>query len=924
MIERALQQRNISVEPFRGAVGDDPQSIFGAWCDWLSKVETTLTAPVNVLLLVDEFQRWVAGLERKADRQVVLNLLRHFNDMGAHSKLQVAFVLFGLRNLERIRRESTDFAAAVSAYEIKPFTLQESAKYVSACLPLELDQRVRRRLHHLSGGNPLIINRLCDVLWRRAKEAGRVYCLPAHVEELADVETQGDSQIEAVFRYMLHEDEEEGTATLPQLTTLRAAAALLHESHNYAGSITADEVEAWLRRKGVDCDIGLPAEQLAELVDVGVLEVASTSARFSLPGEAMCRWLAGGADDPRNLPAVTRARNVDLVLRRYRQLHQLGIGGQASTWLAENIEDGGAKVVLKIYSGHGDAIEQRVALERAMLSRIKSRYVVTCHGSNVDPAKGGIVILEWVDGVTLRKLLDEKPAAASNILAGGDLPDTVQLFSKLAQGVAAIHAAKVDHKDLKPENIMMAEEHGVWEPKIIDLGIAGDAAGIDSGQVTLMLGTDRYLPPEKRDNPQLRRTFASDIFSLGAVFVDLLSGEPVDAMPEVAWASLRAKGTEKLAGLVDEMLSSDPQTRPSAEQVRARLDGALEPQTWQEYRDAGYQAYLAEQYDEAIESFRMAVATATKADHANEKFAEAVHDLVSAIQETRSDFAGWSMLFEAAIDARSAMRGETWPLLVTCCAQGRSRTTGSSNLETLLDVLERDGSTDTQLIPLVTALVQAPMPSSAVQLKTLDMLRRFMGANALPAVVLADFCAKMALQAMQASEPVFQVEEWIRRGRRAVPRMTDALQAVQRDVTRLRGVTQSALQLPAEVVESDRDYKVVGNDEQGHTNVERLERFGGRLMQRYSFIQSVKRVNRDGGIAAPAPTLLGLDNLASHLRDGMDPNRIIPIVLDGSYSASGVPIRLNAVLPKGVTAPQQRVAWEVLAKDRDIFEIVDP
>jgi hypothetical protein len=683
LIARAAQERGETVRPFVAPHSGHREDLFPAWEDWLRELAADLKKPVRVLLLLDEFQRWVAGHSDVRDRREVLSALRGFNDTIG-GRLEVSFVLFGLRNLKRYREEALDFAGAVQPYELRPFNGAEARIYVRECLPHEHDDRVSRRLYRLSGGNPFVLNLLCFAVAKAVNEDQRAYCLPADVDRLLD---GLDERIEMVFRYMLREDEEEEAKTLPQVTVLRAVASLLWDLGDPGGSVSCAEVEEWLTGR-VEFDEGLPLEHLRELVGLGVLE-RGRSDRFSLPGEAICAWLASKEPSQVPLRPVTRRIDVDLVLGRYKQLKELPAGGQARVWLAENVEEGNNRVVLKLYAGVGEETRERIEQEGQALNRISSRYVVRCLGYRVDERKGGVVVMEHVDGLSLDVLLKERPNSAQRILPGcKDPSEPVALLSKLAEAVRAVHRADVVHKDLKPANIMMTEEGGVWEPKVIDFGLAAPEMPDGRSGNTHSIWTWRYLAPEKKSDEDATRRRPADIYSLGVVFLEILVGlSKMD--PSKLLESKRAALAPKMVVLLQAMLSIEPDDRPTIDEVVGRLQGVLEPEDWRQAGERADEEYSEERFDQALMFYHRALAEAPPGERRTSGFAALLPNVLDCITDATEVPGWWRLLARVSVNAREHLGQSYWEdLFKEAKGAPDGKTEGVSPLGEVLEVLE--------------------------------------------------------------------------------------------------------------------------------------------------------------------------------------------------------------------------------------------
>lgn len=916
LIRDALLARNENVAEFLPREGASRDELAAAWQEWMDTVSRGLKVQARVLLLLDEFQKWLSGLSDKADRLALLNVFRAFNDASG-ARLDVTFVLFGLQNLLRFQKESIDFAAAVKGWQIKPLTLEESKRYVQECLPQAHDERVRRRLHVLCGGNPFVLNIFCQQLADRANEHLRGYCIPSDVEAL--LERFVDDRVEAVFTYMLREDEEENAPSLTQLTVLRAVASALHETGSHESWVRTEEVEQWLSRKAVPYDAGLPSEHLLQLVDLGVLERHADGRRFGLQGEAICRWLAGQDDQRVPLQPVRLQRDVNLVLGRFRQIKQIAEGGQATTWLAENVEEGGHHVVLKIYRDAGGDIRERIEREGEMLKRVRSPYVIACQSHSVDERKGGVLVLEWVDGPTLFDVIRDHPPAAASILPGGQLVAQIELFKKIATGVAAVHSARVVHKDLKPQNILVVEASGVFVPKIIDFGIAGEEAGAGAG-ATQSVFTWRYLAPEKRKDASVTRGRPADVYSLGMVFLDLIVGlkQTEDAAGLLTLLPTNIPG--KLRRLLEEMVAEEPMSRPTAEIVRSRLEGVLEAGGWTELVQQAQAAYVESRFDEATHYYERALAEALIAERYSTEFATVVEDIFSLLSEYPTQIRWWDVLIDAGLDVLTMVRDvATCSNQIFACIQNGvgDSTSGTSRWDCLLDALERREAPHATWAALLRLMIADLGAVRRHGDRLFEVVNRFRECEILTTAEIADFCAVAAGAARRVAAPMGVIETWLRRGRRVHRKPTDLLAAEIKAFEAIQQKTQATAGLPPDC--NEQDMTVVGTAERGHIDVQRIERFAHRLLKMHSYVCAVKRKRKDGDLPASAPRLLEEDNIAQHKMDGIDDSRLIPFALDGSYTVDAVTIRMNIVLPKGTTASQRKMARDAIVANKQLF-----
>jgi serine/threonine-protein kinase len=123
------------------------------------------------------------------------------------------------------------------------------------------------------------------------------------------------------------------------------------------------------------------------------------------------------------------------------------------------------------------------------------------------------MVMEWCQGRLLRQILDEGPLSQER---------AIHIASQVLQGLDYIHANGVVHRDLKPENIMVDADDNI---KLIDFGIAGDAAAkrLTYANFTAAIGTPNYISPEQVKGR--RGDGRSDIYSMGVILYEMLSGK---------------------------------------------------------------------------------------------------------------------------------------------------------------------------------------------------------------------------------------------------------------------------------------------------------------------------------------------------------------------------------------------------------------
>ncbi|MUN38377.1 outer membrane protein assembly factor BamB family protein [Actinomadura litoris] len=243
---------------------------------------------------------------------------------------------------------------------------------------------------------------------------------------------------------------------------------------------------------------------------------------------------------------------------RYRLLARLGTGGMGVVYLGRS--PGGRTVAVKVIGARhaGEATYRaRFGREIGAARTVSGAFTAPVLDADAEAAAPWLVTA-YLPGVTLREAVAGQgtlPAAAVRTLAAG-----------LAEALVDIHRAGLTHRDLKPANIMLT----AGGPRVIDFGIARPEDAVTITRVGFNPGTPGFMSPEQAAGRRVGPS--SDVYSLGAVLAFAATGaEPsrdgVDARLgdlEDAW----------LRDLIEDCLQPEPELRPSAGELLARLDGA--------------------------------------------------------------------------------------------------------------------------------------------------------------------------------------------------------------------------------------------------------------------------------------------------------------------------------------------------------------
>ncbi len=205
----------------------------------------------------------------------------------------------------------------------------------------------------------------------------------------------------------------------------------------------------------------------------------------------------------------------------YRILGLLGKGGMGAVFKAEQ-DSPRRTVALKVVTAGvlSDEMRRRFELEAQVLGVLQHPCIAQIHEAGVFESAGGaqpFFAMELINGVPLVKYAAEKEL---------DTRERLELFARICDGMQHAHERGVIHRDLKPENILVDSE---GQPKILDFGLAR-ATDADIQAATLhtdvgqIMGTIPYMSPEQALGDPRKIDSRSDIYSLGVVAYELLSG----------------------------------------------------------------------------------------------------------------------------------------------------------------------------------------------------------------------------------------------------------------------------------------------------------------------------------------------------------------------------------------------------------------
>ena len=210
------------------------------------------------------------------------------------------------------------------------------------------------------------------------------------------------------------------------------------------------------------------------------------------------------------------------IIGRYRLVEELGRGGMGQVWLAEQTSPVKRHVALKlIKAGMFDrAALERFQSERQSLAIMNHPSIAKVFDAGATPDGEPYFVMEYVPGMPITEYCDQKKLT---------IPERLELFIKVCEGVQHAHQKAIIHRDLKPANILVVEVDGKPLPRIIDFGLAKGVTPELLGGATFtmagsFLGTPGYMSPEQAEPTVQDVDTRTDVYSLGAVLYVLLCG----------------------------------------------------------------------------------------------------------------------------------------------------------------------------------------------------------------------------------------------------------------------------------------------------------------------------------------------------------------------------------------------------------------
>ena len=206
----------------------------------------------------------------------------------------------------------------------------------------------------------------------------------------------------------------------------------------------------------------------------------------------------------------------------YRLIRKLGEGGMGQVWLAEQTAPVRRQVALKLIRAgvYDKAVVQRFQSELQSLAIMDHPSIAKVFDAGATSDGQPYFVMEYVQGVSITAYCDQHQLK---------IRDRLELFIKVCDGVLHAHQKAIIHRDLKPANILVVDVDGKPTPRIIDFGLA-KAMGPQTADETMFtqvggfVGTPAYMSPEQADPGVRDLDTRTDVYSLGVVLYEILTG----------------------------------------------------------------------------------------------------------------------------------------------------------------------------------------------------------------------------------------------------------------------------------------------------------------------------------------------------------------------------------------------------------------
>jgi len=259
--------------------------------------------------------------------------------------------------------------------------------------------------------------------------------------------------------------------------------------------------------------------------------------------------------------------SIGTVIGHYKLLEKLGEGGFGAVWAAEQTQPLRRRVAVKIIKLGMDTkqVIARFEAERQALAMMDHPNIAKALDAGTTESGRPYFVMELVHGIPITRYCDEERLGVR---------ERLDLFIRICHAIQHAHQKGIIHRDIKPANVLVTLHDGVPVPKVIDFGIA-KATQAELTEKTIytqfqqFIGTPAYMSPEQAEMSGLDIDTRSDIYSLGVLLYELLTGNtPFDGK------ALLQAGLDEMRRIIREQEPTRPSTKLNQTRAAAAARGS--------------------------------------------------------------------------------------------------------------------------------------------------------------------------------------------------------------------------------------------------------------------------------------------------------------------------------------------------------------
>jgi eukaryotic-like serine/threonine-protein kinase len=255
-----------------------------------------------------------------------------------------------------------------------------------------------------------------------------------------------------------------------------------------------------------------------------------------------------------------------IIAGKYKLLQQIGQGGMGSVWMADQTEPVKRRVAVKVI--RADRSQSRMILarfeaERQAIALMDHPNIARLLDAGTIPDGSPYFIMQLIKGLPLSEYCDQHRLS---------IEDRLKLFMQICLAVQHAHQKGIIHRDLKPGNILVEEHDGKAVPRVIDFGLAKATSGMQLTDQTLFTGfgafagTPLYMAPEQASSNAVDIDTRADIYALGVILYELLTGST-----PITRETIRKAALDEMLKLVREQEAPTPSSRLSSSDAKPSI-----------------------------------------------------------------------------------------------------------------------------------------------------------------------------------------------------------------------------------------------------------------------------------------------------------------------------------------------------------------